>query len=182
MEGKECMKIQTLDIEGSFLIERIPNRDERGYFSRLYCEREFQEMGIDASFKQMNLCENRNRWTLRGLHYQMGTHAEDKVVACTRGRIFDVFVDIRPDSKTFKKYCGYELSEENGAMLYIPKGCAHGYVTLEDDCQLLYLMSEFYEPGYSYGYRYDDPAFDIKWPEYGKLTISDKDQKLPFIN
>lgn len=176
------MIITELEIRGAFLIQRQPFTDERGYFARLYCEKEFQEAGIDIEIKQMNLCENKEAGTLRGLHFQEGEFAEDKVVSCTRGRIYDVCVDVRPDSDTYLKYCAYELSEDNGAMLYVPKGCAHGYVTLTDNCQLLYLMSQFYVPGYARGYRYDDPTFHIEWPIRSRLILSEKDKELPYIN
>ncbi len=175
------MIFEKLKIEGAFLICRQPNQDERGYFSRLYCEREFREAGLEMEIRQMNLCENREKGTLRGLHFQRGEYAEDKVVSCTRGCIYDVCVDVRPDSPTYQSYCACELSEENGRMLYLPKGCAHGYVTLTEDCQLLYLMSQFYAPGHDGGYRYDDPAFQIDWPVKTGLILSKKDRELPFI-
>lgn len=175
------MKFLKTQIEGAYLIERTPNVDNRGYFARLYCAQEFKEAGIGMAFPQMNLCKNREKGVLRGLHFQSGGKEEDKVVACTRGRIFDVCVDIRKESETYCKYIAYELSEENGRMLFIPKGCAHGYMTLEEDCQLLYMMSEFYVPGLASGYRYDDPAFQIKWPKVSNLIISDKDKLLPYI-
>jgi dTDP-4-dehydrorhamnose 3,5-epimerase len=175
------MKITPLEIYGSYIIEREPYKDDRGYFARLYCEKEFKNAGIDMNIKQMNLCENKQKGTLRGMHYQSGSYAENKLVSCTRGKIFDVFVDLRVESPTYLKYNSYELSEENGKMLYIPEGCAHGYLTLSQDCQILYLMSEFYEPGHSAGYRYDDPSFNIKWPQTGNLIISEKDRKLPYI-
>lgn len=169
-------------IAGAYMIERTPFKDERGYFARCYCEKEFQNAGIHVEFKQMNICENLQKGTLRGLHFQTGECAEDKVVSCLRGTVFDVCVDIRPESPTYCKYLACELSEDNGKMLYIPKGCAHGYVTLTDDCQLFYMMSEFYAPDFSAGYRYDDPAFAIDWPVKDGLILSEKDCKLPFIN
>ena len=176
------MIITKLEIKEAFLIQRQPFRDERGYFARLYCEKEFQEAGINMEIKQMNLCENKEARTLRGLHFQEDGFAEDKLVSCTRGRIYDVCVDVRPTSDTYLKYYACELSEDNGAMLYIPKGCAHGYVTLTQDCQLLYLMSQFYVPGCAKGYRYDDPAFNIEWPVKEGLILSEKDKELPYIN
>lgn len=175
------MKFLKTQIEGAYLIERTPNVDNRGYFTRLYCAREFKEAGIEMTFPQMNLCQNKEKGVLRGLHFQTGGKEEDKVVACTRGKIFDVCVDIRKESKTYCKYIAYELSEENGRMLFLPKGCAHGYMTLEENCQLLYMMSEFYVPGLAAGYRYDDPAFQINWPNITNLIISDKDKQLPYI-
>ncbi len=176
------MIISALDIEGAFLIEMEPNKDERGYFTRLYCEKEFQASHIQMEIKQMNLCVNEKRGTLRGLHFQNGIHAEDKVVSCTRGVIYDVCVDVRKNSPTYLKYYACELSEDNGKMLFIPKGCAHGYVTLDRNCQLLYLMSEFYVSEAAAGYRYNDPAFGIEWPLRERLVISQKDKELPFIS
>ena len=175
------MIINALNIEGAYLIEREPRKDERGYFARLYCEREFQAAGIQMEIKQMNLCENKQKGTLRGLHFQRGAYLEDKVVTCTRGLIYDVCVDIRENSSTYLSYYACEMSEDNGKMLFIPKGCAHGYVTLEENCQLLYLMSEFYTPEAAAGYRYNDPAFGIEWPLKEGLIISPKDRELPFI-
>lgn len=175
------MIIKPLQIKDAYLIQREPNIDERGYFVRTYCEKEFHNAGINMKIRQMNLCANKERYTLRGLHLQKGEYSEDKVVSCNRGRIFDAFVDMRPDSQTYLKYCAFELSEENGQMLYIPKGCAHGYLTLEENCQLLYLMSEFYTPGEAAGYRYDDPAFNIKWPYNRNLIMSEKDMNWEYL-
>lgn len=174
------MIFENTAIEGVVLIKRTSSTDERGYFARLYCENEFREAGIHERFVQANLCFNEKKGTLRGLHYQVGKQ-EDKLVSCIRGRIWDVCVDLRADSETYLKYVAYELSEENQQMLYIPKGCAHGYMTLEDNCQLVYMMSEFYIPGNDAGYRYDDPAFKIQWPSVGgTLVLSEKDKNLPY--
>lgn len=175
------MLFEKTGIEGAYLITRTPNYDERGSFARFYCEQEFKQAGIEESFVQMNICTNKKRGTLRGLHYQSENAAEDKVVSCIKGRIFDVCVDIRSSSETFLRYAAYELSEDNNKMLYIPKGCAHGYVTLEDDSSLLYMMTEFYVPNASFGYRYDDDAFGIEWPITSNLIISEKDRNLPKI-
>ncbi len=170
-----------LEIEGAFLITREANEDERGYFARSYCEKEFEAAGIKMHICQINVCVNKEKNTLRGMHLQLGEKAEDKLVSCNRGAIYDVFVDMRKNSKTYLKYYAHELSEKNGCMLYIPKGCAHGYLTLQNDCQLLYLMSEFYEPGASTGYKYDDPVFGIEWPSKDNLIISDKDKKWDYL-
>ncbi len=177
------MRFYETDIDGAFLIEREPYEDERGYFARLYCENEFHKADLDISFVQMNLCENKKAGTLRGLHYQTGNKVEDKMVSCLHGRIFDVCVDIRRNSRSFGKWIGYELSEKNNKMLFLPKGCAHGYITLEAKCQLLYLMSEYYAPGYDAGYRYDDPIFNIKWPilDVNEIILSDKDKNWPYF-
>lgn len=182
MEIKEerHMAFQKTVVEGAYVISRNLLRDERGYFSRIYCEKEFMEAGINAKFVQMNLCWNEKEGTIRGLHYQKEKQ-EDKVVSCIKGKIFDVCVDIRKGSASYRKYIACELSEDNGKMLYIPKGCAHGYLTLADGCQLLYMMSEFYIQGMEGGYRYDDPAFHISWPVTRKVILSEKDQKLPYL-
>lgn len=176
------MRFYNTQIEGAYLIEKQPFQDSRGSFARIYCEKEFQEAGLDISIVQMNLCENKERGTLRGLHFQIGEKSEDKVVSCLQGRIYDVCVDVRPNSPTFGKWLGYELSHDNNRMLFLPKGCAHGYVTLESNCSLLYMMSEFYAPGFDAGYRYDDPAFKIDWPITENILISDKDKNLPYFN
>ena len=176
------MKFIKTDIDDVYIIERTPSIDERGYFARFFCEEEFRNAGINTDFKQMNICFNDKFGTLRGLHYQRDGYAEDKLVSCVRGRIFDVCVDIRPNSPSYCQYVCCELSEKNGKMLYIPKGFAHGYVTLEDNCQLIYMMSEFYVASSAAGYRYDDTAFSIKWPVENNLIISEKDRNLPYIN
>ena len=175
------MLITPLEIEGAFLIKRTPSIDERGYFVRTYCEKEFQDNGINIHICQINLCENKEKYTLRGMHLQIGEYAEDKVVSCNRGVIYDVFVDMRPESSTYLQHFGYELSEENGCMLFIPKGCAHGYITLEENCQLLYLMSEFYEATAAKGYMFDEPLFGIKWPKHEGLVMSDKDKHWEYL-
>lgn len=176
------MKFRETSIRDVFIVEREPFEDERGYFARFYCEEEFNLAGITTRFKQMNICKNNKQWTLRGLHYQSGKFAEDKLVSCIRGSIWDVCVDIRPGSDTFCQYVAYELSENNGKMLYIPKGCAHGYVTLEEQCQLFYMMSENYVPEAAQGYRYDDPILSIEWPSGKNFIISEKDRNLPYLN
>jgi len=168
-------------IDGVFLIKRNAIVDGRGYFGRLYCEREFFRNGLNDSFVQDNVCYNRNRYTLRGLHFQT-EREEGKLVTCLRGSIWDVCVDIRRESSTFCKYVAYELSEANQNMLFIPKGCAHGYITLEENSVILYKMTEFYISGNEGGYRYDDPSFSIKWPcSLEDVVISEKDKCLPYI-
>jgi len=166
-------------ISGAFIVTRTPNFDQRGTFSRLYCEKEFKTVGIIEKFVQTNFCTNDKKGVLRGLHYQKEGYAEDKLVACVNGAIFDVCVDLRLNSPTYCKYVSCILSAENGKMLYIPKDCAHGYLTLEDNSNLIYLMSEFYAPGSACGYRYDDLRFDIKWPFIDNLIVSEKDLAWP---
>ena len=175
------MEFEKTKIDGAVLIKRIPYEDERGSFARFFCAEEFGGVGINTSYVQMNFCTNTNANTLRGLHYQIGRAAEDKLVVCVEGCVWDVCVDLRKDSPTYCQYVGYELSKTNGKMLFIPKGCAHGYLTLTANSNLVYLMSEFYIENMSAGYRYDDPTFAIDWPIMNNLVISKKDATLPFI-
>jgi dTDP-4-dehydrorhamnose 3,5-epimerase len=140
-----------------------------------WCSKEFEAQGLSLDVAQINISHNAGAGTLRGLHYQCDPHAEAKLVACTRGRVFDVAVDVRPDSPTYLQWFGTELDSEKWQMLYIPKGFAHGYQTLENDTNLLYLVSEFYAPGSEAGLRYDDPAIGIDWPLPAK-SLSDKDK------
>lgn len=175
------MEFIKTSINGAYLIKRNAIQDKRGYFGRLYCAREFKENGIEEDFVQDNICLNEKNNTLRGLHFQTIIE-EGKLVSCLKGKIWDVCVDLRSDSSSFCQYYAHELSEENQYMLYIPKGCAHGYVTLESNSLLLYKMTEFYIPGNDKGYRYNDPSFGIEWPvNLDNLIISDKDRNLPFF-
>lgn len=175
------MNFINTNILGAYIIKPDPYVDKRGEFSRIFCERVFDQNGLVNHFPQINICKNNLKGTLRGMHYQKKEFSEDKVVSCICGKIYDVIVDLRSDSETFLQSYGIELSEKNGFQLYIPKGCAHGYVTLEDNSNLLYLMSEFYNKDSSAGYRYDDPAFSIKWPVFENYIISEKDKNLPYI-
>lgn len=174
------MKIHPTEINGVYLIERVPFCDERGYFARVFCEKEMQSFGINCDFLQSNISQNIKKGTLRGMHSQKGEFAEDKLIACVRGKLFDVCVDVRKGSPTFGKYVGAELSENNGMMLYVPKGFAHGYLTLEDNTQALYMSTQFYNSDYEVGYSYKDPAFSIQWPTE-ILYISQKDSKWPAV-
>lgn len=175
------MKITATALEGVYLIKRMPIADERGYFVRMFCQKELAEAGMNAQFVQSNLSENRLPFTLRGLHSQTEQYAEEKLVSCVQGRIFDVCVDVRKDSPTFGQYVGAELSEQNGCMLYVPKGFAHGYLTLEEHSKVLYTVTQFYVPKSEKGYRYDDPAFSIDWPQK-PAVISEKDRNWPYIS
>jgi dTDP-4-dehydrorhamnose 3,5-epimerase len=177
------MEVKKTEIPGCFIVERPFFKDERGYFSRAFDKEILEKYGMCADIMQSNLSENLKKYTLRGLHSQKAEYAEDKLIMCTRGKVFDVCVDVRKDSPTYKKYVGAELSEENGRCLYIPKGCAHGYLSLEDDTQTLYFVTHNYVPDSEECYSFDDPAFGIKWPvdDYSKLVISDKDRHHPYI-
>ncbi|MEW6141323.1 MAG: dTDP-4-dehydrorhamnose 3,5-epimerase [Thermodesulfobacteriota bacterium] len=166
------------EIAGAYLIDPEPVTDDRGSFVRTFCKREFKEHGLVCTFVQGNISYNRKKGTVRGMHYQIRPHEEVKVVRCVRGTIFDVIVDLRPDSRTFKQWLGFELSGANQRSLYVPAGVAHGFQTLEDDSEVLYLMSQFYNPDAAAGVRWDDPAFGIKWP-LEVTAISVKDREYP---
>ena len=164
-------------IEGAFIVELEPVGDERGFFARLWCTTEFAARGLNAAFVQCNDSFSAARGTLRGLHYQAAPNAEVKLVRCTRGRVFDVAVDVRPNSRTYRAWVGVELTAENRRMLYVPEGCAHGYLTLEDNTEVMYPVSQPYRPEAERGIRWDDPAFGIEWPAGGPETVSAKDQQ-----
>jgi dTDP-4-dehydrorhamnose 3,5-epimerase len=163
-------------IEGAYTVDIEPRGDARGFFARVSCEREFSAHGLNHAFKQCNMQYNEKRGTLRGLHAQRPPAGEEKLVRCTRGAIFDVIADARSDSPTYLRWFGAELSRDNRRMMYVPKGVAHGYVTLTDGAETLYMVTEFYAPGAEFGIRYDDPAFGIAWPQVGELTVSEKDR------
>ena len=158
------MKIETTAIPGVLALATDEMGDERGTFARLFCEQELGRAGVNFRVRQVNLSRNSLRGTLRGLHYQAEPRPEPKIVRCLKGAVWDVAVDLRRGSPTFCRWTGHVLNADNLAALYIPPGCAHGFVTLADDCDLLYLMGEFYDPGLQRGVRWNDPAFAIDWP------------------
>jgi dTDP-4-dehydrorhamnose 3,5-epimerase len=172
------MRFLPTELAGAVLIEPERREDARGFFARTFCEEEFAAAGLVTRYVQANAAGNRRAGTLRGLHYQVAPHAEVKVVRCTRGAVFDVILDLRPDSPSFRRWQGFELSAENGAMLYVPEGFAHGYQTLADDTELAYQVSRAYAPGAERGIRHDDPAFAISWPRPVAI-ISEKDAAWP---
>jgi dTDP-4-dehydrorhamnose 3,5-epimerase len=165
-------------LPGSYLIEPQRIDDERGFFARAWCEREFHAHGLDDKIVQCNISFNKREGTLRGMHYQVHPHAETKLIRCTKGVIYDVIADLRVDSPTYMRHVAVVLSAENRKMLYVPKGFAHGFQTLEDDTEVFYQMSEFYCPAAARGFRWDDPAFGIVWPETSRI-ISTKDLSYP---
>lgn len=176
------MEIIKTKINGCCIIERTFYKDERGYFSRAMCSRTLNEYGLRSDFKQSNLSQNHKKYTLRGLHSQIAPNAEDKLVICTRGRILDVCVDVDENSPTYKQYVAVELTEENGRCLYVPAGCAHGYLTLEDDSQVLYFVTAEYAPESERCFRYNDPAFAIDWGvSDDEIIISEKDKNHKLI-
>jgi dTDP-4-dehydrorhamnose 3,5-epimerase len=170
------MKFTETKLKGAFVVEIAPVSDARGFFSRTYCAREFEEHGLKPTVVQANLSFNHRRGTLRGMHYQLPPAAETKLVRCTAGAVYDVIIDLRPSSPSYLQHFGIELSANNRMALYVPELFAHGYLTLSDGAEVAYQVGEFYTPGYERGLRYDDPKFGIEWP-VGIEVISDKDAK-----
>ncbi|RJP64845.1 MAG: dTDP-4-dehydrorhamnose 3,5-epimerase [Comamonadaceae bacterium] len=173
------MKFTPAPLAGAFVVDIEANEDGRGLFARTWCEREFAEHGLDSRMVQASLSRNRRRGTLRGMHLQLPPSREAKLVRCTRGSIFDVIVDLRPDSATFGAHFGVELSAETGRALYIPPLMAHGFQTLEDECDVAYQMTDHYAPGLGYGLRWDDPALGIDWPIRDGVILLDRDRDCP---
>ncbi len=164
-------------IQGVIIIDIDPNNDERGFFSRTFCINEFAKFGIDFNIVQCSISYNKKEGTLRGLHYQCEPYEEAKIVRCTMGKIYDVIVDIRPDSPTRTKWISVELSDDNNRSVYIPKGCAHGFQSISEDAIVYYQMNEFYHPECARGIHHNDPTFKIEWP-IKEITISEKDEQL----
>lgn len=158
------MKFLPTKLPGVWFLEMERHEDERGFFARSWCRREFEQRGLNPRLVQCSVSFNRKKGTLRGLHYQAAPHQEAKLVRCTRGAIYDVAVDLRPAPPTCKQWMAAELTAENGRALYIPEGFAHGFQTLADDTEVFYQMTEFYHPESARGLRWNDPAFKIEWP------------------
>jgi len=167
-----------LSLKGSYLIDLERHEDERGFFARSWCSREFEEHGLTGDMKQCNISYNAKRGTVRGMHYQDMPFEEVRLVRCTRGSIYDVIVDLRPQSVTFRKHVGVTLSDEKRDALYVPKGFAHGFITLQDEVEVFYQMSEFYHPECARGVRWDDSAFNVRWPIEFQV-ISERDRTYP---
>jgi dTDP-4-dehydrorhamnose 3,5-epimerase len=167
------------ELPGAFVVELERREDERGFFARAWCRREFEEHRLAPQFLQCNISFNEQSGTLRGMHYQVAPHEEAKLVRCTRGAIYDVVIDLRRSSPTFKRWIGVELTAANRRALYVPEGFAHGYQTLTDETETFYQVSEFYTPDAERGLRWDDSSFAIKWPEVEVRIISEKDQSWP---
>jgi dTDP-4-dehydrorhamnose 3,5-epimerase len=170
------MKFTETNLKGAFVVEVAPISDDRGFFTRTYCAREFEQAGLKPAVMQANLSFNHKKGTLRGMHYQLPPAAETKLVRCTAGGIYDVIIDLRPDSPSYLRHFGIELTADNRKALYVPELFAHGYLTLTDGAEVVYQVGEFYTPGYERGLRYDDPKFGIEWPVKVDV-ISDKDSK-----
>ncbi len=151
-------------LKGAFTIKLEKHEDERGFFARTWDQKKFEECGLNSKIVQCNISFNKKKGTLRGMHYQISPYEEAKLVHCTKGKIFDVIIDLRSKSETFKEWIGIELCSESHMMFYVPEGFAHGFQTLEDNTEVFYQMSEFYIPEYARGVRWDDPSFQIKWP------------------
>jgi len=165
-------------VQGTYLIDLEPIEDVRGFNARMWCHDEFATHGLVTRVAQCNIIFNKQKGTLRGLHYQTAPHEEAKVVRCTRGALFAVVADLRPHSPTRLKWVGVELTAVNYRLLYVPRGCALGSQSLQDDSEMLYQVSEFYQPKAGRGIRYDDPVFDIRWP-LEVSVVSDKDRSWP---
>ena len=164
-------------VPGAFVVEPERLEDERGFFARIWCAREFAERGLDARLAQCSVSVSERKGTLRGLHYQAAPHAETKLVRCTRGAIYDVIVDLRVESPAFLRHVALELSAADRRMLYVPEGVAHGFQTLADDTEVFYQISEFHHPESARGVRWDDPACAISWPL--AVTVSPRDAAWP---
>ena len=172
------MTFEETTLPGVFHVLAAPIEDQRGHFARLYCPEEFAKAGIDFSLTQINLSRNPLKHTLRGMHWQDAPHGEAKFVRCVTGSIFDVVADIRRDSATFGKWIGQTLTAQQENALFVPEGFAHGFITLEEDCDVLYHMGTMYTPGQAKGFRYNDPAFTISWP-HAPAMIGEADENWP---
>lgn len=172
------MKFTQTSLAGAYVIDIEPHRDARGFFGRSFCVNELAQQGLKNKIAQTSVCGNIKKGTVRGMHFQLPPHTETKFVRVTAGAIYDVIIDLRPESPTYMQWTGVELTAENRRTLYVPDGFGHGYQTLTDDVQILYMITEFYLAGHAYGVRYDDPAFNIQWPT-PVAVISDADLNWP---
>jgi dTDP-4-dehydrorhamnose 3,5-epimerase len=173
------VKFAATKLVGAFVLELERHEDERGFFARAWCREEFADHGLVPELSQCSISRNSRAGTLRGMHFQTAPHEEAKLVRCTAGAIFDVIVDLRPDSPTYTEWLGVELEADRGSALYVPKGFAHGFQTLVDDSDVLYMISDPYVPEAASGARWDDPEFNIEWPHAEARTISDRDLDWP---
>ena len=173
------MKFNETKLRGIYVIEPHRFEDDRGFFAQSFSAKEFAARGLATVFVENNISHSKYRGTLRGIHFQAAPHGQDKLVRCTRGAVFDVAVDLRPHSPTFKQWIGVELSAENRTMIYIPGDCGHGFQTLVNDTEVFYLVSQVYVPESSRGYRWNDPAFQIEWPDVPERILIDRDKTYP---
>jgi dTDP-4-dehydrorhamnose 3,5-epimerase len=173
------MRFTATPLAGAYVVDVEPVADERGLFARTWCRREMEARGLDPGLVQCSVSFNKKRGTLRGMHFQAPPDQEVKLVRCTRGAVFDVVLDLRQGSPTFKRWFAAELTADNRKALYVPAGFAHGFQTLADDSEVLYQMSEFHSPESARGVRWNDPAFAIDWPRAAKRTMSQRDRSYP---
>jgi len=173
-----AMKFIETNLKGAFVVEVDQLTDNRGFFARSWCQKEFEAHGLTSRVVQTNVSFSRSKATLRGMHYQIAPYQESKLVRCTRGVIYDVIIDLRPESPTHKQWVGVELTADNYSMLFVPEDFAHGFITLMDNTEITYQVSQFYTPGSEKGIRFNDPTFNIQWP-LGVSVISDKDSNWP---
>lgn len=169
------MMFKETKLKGAYIVEIEPIEDERGFFARSWCKEEFENQGLNSNLFQCNISFNKKSGTLRGMHYQCKPHEEVKLVRCSRGSIYDVIIDLRSNSETYKQWIGIELTDQNKKMIYIPEGFAHGFQTLEDNTEVFYQMTELYHPECARGVRWNDEMYRIKWP-IEAIIISDKDR------
>jgi dTDP-4-dehydrorhamnose 3,5-epimerase len=172
------MKFTETPLKGAYVVDLEKKGDHRGFFARMYCSKEFAELGLESQFVQANSSFSIHKGTIRGLHYQMSPMDEVKLVRCIAGSLYDVILDLRSDSQTFGQYFGTTLSAENKRMVYVPKGFAHGFLTLEDNTEILYLVSQYYSSDLERGIRWNDPLFGIEWPAT-PTVISERDMTHP---
>lgn len=173
------MKFTPTPIQGAFLIDMEPRADDRGMFARLFCQREFQSHGIETNYVQTNVSLCAKRGTVRGLHWQCHPHGEAKLSRCTRGEIYEAFVDLRPESPSYRQWFGVLLDENSHRAIFVPPGCANGYQSLTDGAEATYSASAFYTPDAERGLRWNDPSFDIPWPIRDNVILSAKDATWP---
>ncbi len=175
------MKFNETPLKGAYTIELEKFGDDRGFFARFFCKKEYEALGLDNEIVQINNSLSKDKGTLRGLHYQLAPKSETKIVRCVKGALYDVILDLREGSETFGKWFAAELTPENRTMMLVPKGFGHGFLTLTEDTEALYLVTEYYAPELERGIRWNDPKFDIKWP-FDPVIISDKDKNHPDFN
>ena len=175
------MKFKETELDGVYIVEPEPVEDHRGFFARTFCKEVFSQRGLENEFVQCSISFNKKKGTLRGIHFQSPPHQEAKLITCRKGSIFDVVVDVRRHSQTFGKWTSVELTEENRNMVYVPEGCAHGFQTLQDNSEVFYQISKFYESGNAKGLRWDDDSIGISWP-LEVQCISQRDLALPYLS
>lgn len=171
--------IEETDLPGLYVIDLEPHRDDRGFFARTWCANEFADAGLAAEFVQASISYNATANTLRGMHFQREPYGETKLIRCEAGAVYDVIIDLRPDSDTYTNWLGWELTADRGRQLYVPAGMAHGFQTLVDNTVVSYNIDTFHQPGHGDGVRWDDPAFAIDWPDADRRIMSDKDRNWP---